>query len=162
MSRETGIVKWFSREKGYGFVRRESGEEVFVHHTDIDGDGFRSLQQGEAVEFEIVSSDRGPRAGRVRRVGGGAAEGEDRDAKPDRRRKGADRGRSTSGRGSGGATGKSRRGRGAERQPGPEATKARSDSSRRGAEPASGKTGLATLAEQLRARLGRRFAGFRD
>jgi CspA family cold shock protein len=62
MKREQGVVKWFSTEKGYGFIRRESGEEVFVHHTDIDVDGYASLRNGESVEFEIFNSDRGPKA----------------------------------------------------------------------------------------------------
>jgi CspA family cold shock protein len=65
MARETGTVKWFSNEKGYGFIRRASGEEVFVHYTDIVGDGFRSLKEGEAVDFEVVIGDRGPKAHRV-------------------------------------------------------------------------------------------------
>ena len=62
MTREKGVVKWFSTEKGYGFIRREGGEELFVHHTDIDVDGYASLRNGESVEFEIFESDRGPRA----------------------------------------------------------------------------------------------------
>ena len=69
MARETGTVKWFSNEKGYGFIRRASGEEVFVHYTDIVGDGFRSLKEGEAVDFEVVIGDRGPKAHRVSQHG---------------------------------------------------------------------------------------------
>lgn len=65
MAREKGVVKWFSTEKGYGFVRRESGEEVFVHHSDIDVEGYASLRNGESVEFEIFESDRGPKARRL-------------------------------------------------------------------------------------------------
>ncbi len=67
MARETGIVKWFSNEKGYGFITRGSGEDVFVHYTDIIGDGFRSLKEGEAVDFEVMIGDRGPKAHRVAR-----------------------------------------------------------------------------------------------
>lgn len=67
MARETGIVKWFSNEKGYGFIKRSNGEDVFVHYTDIVGDGFRSLKEGEAVDFEVVIGDRGPKAHRVSR-----------------------------------------------------------------------------------------------
>ena len=62
MARETGTVKWYSNEKGYGFITRVSGEDVFVHYTDIVGDGFRSLKEGAAVDFEVVVGDRGPKA----------------------------------------------------------------------------------------------------
>lgn len=65
MARETGTVKWFSNEKGYGFIKRSNGEDVFVHYTDIVGDGFRSLKEGEAVDFEVIIGDRGPKAHRV-------------------------------------------------------------------------------------------------
>jgi CspA family cold shock protein len=65
MARETGTVKWFSNEKGYGFIERDSGEDVFVHHSDIEGDGFKTLRQGERVEFEVEAADKGPRARRV-------------------------------------------------------------------------------------------------
>ena len=65
MARETGSVKWFSNEKGYGFITRSSGEDVFVHYTDIIGDGFRSLKEGEPVDFEVMIGDRGPKAHRV-------------------------------------------------------------------------------------------------
>jgi cold shock protein len=65
MARETGSVKWFSNEKGYGFIERDSGEDVFVHHSDIEGDGFKTLRQDERVEFEVESADKGPRARRV-------------------------------------------------------------------------------------------------
>jgi CspA family cold shock protein len=138
MAREIGVVKWFSREKGYGFVRRENGEEVFVHHSDIDGDGFRALRQGEAVEFEIVTNDRGPRAARVERLEKATGpELRDSSASRDGRR-----GRQSPGRGGGPAR----------KRPG---------SPRR--ESASvGTESLRTLAEQLRDRLGSRFAGFRD
>jgi CspA family cold shock protein len=62
MAREKGVVKWFSTDKGYGFIRRESGEEIFVHHTDIEVDGYASLKNGETVEFDVFESDRGPKA----------------------------------------------------------------------------------------------------
>jgi CspA family cold shock protein len=83
MARETGTVKWFSNEKGYGFIRRANGEEVFVHYTDIVGDGFRSLKEGETVDFEVASGDRGPKAHSVTphgsgELGGDASEEEDR------------------------------------------------------------------------------------
>jgi CspA family cold shock protein len=62
MAREKGVVKWFSTQKGYGFVRRNSGEEIFVHHSDIEVDGYATLKNGEPVEFEVFHSDRGPKA----------------------------------------------------------------------------------------------------
>ena len=69
MSRETGTVKWFSNEKGYGFIERPDGEDVFVHHSDIRGDGFKTLDPGETVEYEQVSADKGPKALNVLREG---------------------------------------------------------------------------------------------
>ena len=65
MARETGTVKWFSNEKGYGFITQSNGEDVFVPYPDIIGDGFRSLKEGEPVDFEVMIGDRGPKAHRV-------------------------------------------------------------------------------------------------
>lgn len=63
----TGTVKWFSAEKGYGFIERDGGgEDVFVHFTQIRMDGFRTLEQGQAVEFELVDGDKGEQAHEVR------------------------------------------------------------------------------------------------
>ena len=60
-----GKVKWFSAEKGYGFIEREDGDDVFVHFSAIQGDGFKTLSEGEGVEFEIVDGARGPQAAQV-------------------------------------------------------------------------------------------------
>ncbi len=67
---ERGRVKWFSNEKGYGFIERESGEDVFVHYSAIQADGFKTLEEGEEVEFEIVQGARGPQAANVLRFQG--------------------------------------------------------------------------------------------
>jgi CspA family cold shock protein len=61
----TGTVKWFNSEKGYGFVTSEDGLDIFVHFTAITGDGFKSLDEGAKVEFEVVEGDRGPQAANV-------------------------------------------------------------------------------------------------
>jgi CspA family cold shock protein len=61
-----GTVKWFSNPKGYGFISREEGEDVFVHYSEIQGSGFRSLSAGERVEFVVKQSEKGPRAAQVR------------------------------------------------------------------------------------------------
>ena len=63
--RITGTVKWFSREKGYGFIEREGGDDVFVHFTAIRGSGFRNLEEGQKVEFSVESSPKGPQAADV-------------------------------------------------------------------------------------------------
>ncbi|ALS73904.1 cold shock domain-containing protein [Planococcus maritimus] len=60
-----GIVKWFNSEKGYGFIECDNGDDVFVHFTGIQGDGFRSLQEGAAVSFDIIDGNRGPQAANV-------------------------------------------------------------------------------------------------
>jgi CspA family cold shock protein len=60
--RITGKVKWFNNAKGYGFIEREGGSDVFVHYSAISGNGFRSLEEGQAVEFEIVDGPKGPQA----------------------------------------------------------------------------------------------------
>ncbi|GED56730.1 cold shock domain-containing protein [Brevibacillus formosus] len=60
-----GKVKWFNAEKGFGFIEREDGDDVFVHFSAIQSDGFRSLDEGQAVEFDIVEGDRGPQAANV-------------------------------------------------------------------------------------------------
>lgn len=62
---ETGTVKWFNGEKGFGFIEVEGGNDVFVHFSAIVGDGYKSLDEGERVEFNIVQGNRGPQAENV-------------------------------------------------------------------------------------------------
>lgn len=62
---EVGKVKWFSNSKGYGFVERESGGDVFVHFSALKGEGFKSLEEGEKVQFDVVEGERGPQAANV-------------------------------------------------------------------------------------------------
>jgi CspA family cold shock protein len=63
--RETGVVKWFNDAKGYGFIEREGKEDVFVHYTAVEGSGFRSLAEGQAVEFDVVEGPKGKQAANV-------------------------------------------------------------------------------------------------
>ncbi|TDX58876.1 cold-shock protein [Orenia marismortui] len=62
---EKGTVKWFDGAKGYGFIEAESGEDVFVHFSAIQDEGFKTLEEGQEVEFEIIEGDRGPQADNV-------------------------------------------------------------------------------------------------
>ena len=72
-------VKWFDPKKGFGFIEGPSGHDVFVHFSQIRGEGFRSLKDGEEVEYELVEGDKGMQAQDVQRVGGDDADGGDAD-----------------------------------------------------------------------------------
>ena len=65
----TGIVKWFSSQKGYGFISQENGPDVYVHHSAIHGEGDKSLEDNQKVEFDITEGPKGPQATNVRHVG---------------------------------------------------------------------------------------------
>lgn len=63
-----GTVKWFNSDKGFGFIEREGGEDVFVHFSSIEGTGYKSLEEGQQVEFEETQGKKGPQASRVRTI----------------------------------------------------------------------------------------------
>ena len=62
MSKEQGIVKWFNGSKGYGFIERDAGGDVFVHYNSIVGEGYKNLEEGQRVEFEVTQGEKGPNA----------------------------------------------------------------------------------------------------
>jgi len=64
----SGKVKWFDNRRGFGFIAQESGQDVFVHHSSIVGKGYKILNEGETVQFEVVNSDKGPKAKNVERL----------------------------------------------------------------------------------------------
>ena len=64
-----GTVKWFNAKKGFGFISDETGKDVFVHYSGITMDGFKSLEEGQAVEFDVVNGEKGPQASNVVKVG---------------------------------------------------------------------------------------------
>jgi cold shock protein len=66
--KEQGVVKWFNSSKGFGFIERESGEDVFVHFSAILGDGFRNLEEGQRVEFNVTQGTKGPQAQEVEAI----------------------------------------------------------------------------------------------
>ncbi len=68
-----GTVKWFNEVKGFGFLTTDEGQDIFVHYSSIVGEGFKTLQEGEAVEFEITETPKGPQAVDVKKAGGGPA-----------------------------------------------------------------------------------------
>ncbi|RLK62970.1 cold-shock protein [Atopobacter sp. AH10] len=65
---EQGTVKWFNSEKGFGFIEREGGDDVFVHFSAINAEGFKTLEEGQAVEFEVEEGARGPQAANVTKL----------------------------------------------------------------------------------------------
>ena len=67
--RVTGKVKWFNDNKGFGFIEQDQGQDIFVHYSEIQGDGYRTLSEGEMVEFEVRESPKGPQATAVVKVG---------------------------------------------------------------------------------------------
>jgi CspA family cold shock protein len=69
MSQETGTVKWFNDEKGFGFIEQESGTDIFVHFRSIQGEGFKSLAEGQKVNFDIAQGNKGPQAENVTVLG---------------------------------------------------------------------------------------------
>ncbi len=68
MATVKGTVKWFNESKGFGFIAKEDGGDVFVHFSEIEGEGFKTLVEGDAVEFEVTDSPKGPKAAHVRKV----------------------------------------------------------------------------------------------
>jgi len=64
----TGKVKWFNSSKGYGFITTDDGTDVFVHHSDIQGEGFKTLKEGETVEFDVTEGQKGPKAANVHKI----------------------------------------------------------------------------------------------
>lgn len=68
MAQFQGVVRWFNNAKGYGFLGRDGGPDVFVHYTSIQSDGYKSLKEGEAVHYDVVQGEKGPQADQVTRV----------------------------------------------------------------------------------------------
>lgn len=68
MSKIVGTVKWFNNAKGYGFIEQDEGQDIFVHYTAIIGDGYKTLIQGQEVEFELINGPKGPQAENVIKV----------------------------------------------------------------------------------------------
>lgn len=66
MAQYAGTVRWFNNAKGYGFLGRENGEDVFVHYSSIQSDGYKSLKEGDPVEFDVIQGEKGPQADQVK------------------------------------------------------------------------------------------------
>jgi CspA family cold shock protein len=66
--RETGVVKWFNNQKGYGFIARDAGGDVFVHYSALTGEGYRTLNEGDRVEFSVQQGEKGPAAADVQKI----------------------------------------------------------------------------------------------
>jgi CspA family cold shock protein len=145
MARLRGSVKWFDPEKGWGFIRLEDGDEVFVHHSDIEGTGFRSLRDGAEVELDVERAERGPRARNVIPLGGETAEPAPSTGST---RTGSNR---TGGRDDSRRSGQRRSGR----------TRTRPEGNRQERQPAGSPSKLQTLDEQIRKRLAARFTFLR-
>jgi CspA family cold shock protein len=65
---ETGVVKWFNGSKGYGFITREEGEDIFVHYRSIEGEGYKTLEEGDKVQFEVGQGPKGLQANNVKKI----------------------------------------------------------------------------------------------
>jgi CspA family cold shock protein len=63
--KETGTVKWFDDRKGFGFIKRENGDDLFVHHNSIEGEGYKTLKENDTVEFDVVTTEKGEAASNV-------------------------------------------------------------------------------------------------
>ena len=63
-----GKVKWFNESKGFGFIQQDNGQDVFVHYSSIEGNGFKTLAEGQRVQFDVVEGDRGPKATNVQKI----------------------------------------------------------------------------------------------
>lgn len=145
MARLRGSVKWFDPEKGWGFIRLEDGDEVFVHHSDIEGTGFRSLRDGAEVELDVERAERGPRARNVIPLGGETTEPGPSTRSP---REASSR---TGGRRDSRRSGPRKSGR----------NRAGAEENRKERQPAGSPTRLQTLDQQIRKRLAARFTFLR-
>ena len=72
MAQYTGVVRWFNNAKGYGFLGRDGGPDVFVHYSSIQNDGYKSLKEGEPVDFDVIQGEKGPQADQVSRINAAA------------------------------------------------------------------------------------------
>lgn len=70
MAQYNGVVRWFNNSKGFGFLGRQDGPDVFVHYSSIQGDGYKSLQEGEAISFDVIEGEKGLQADKVQRLAG--------------------------------------------------------------------------------------------